>query len=97
MGKNFDVRTVQDAANATRTDMRGTCYKHYKGGVYIVLDVLVDTNTSELRVSYLSDEHNYRWSRPLSEWMDMVDPATGKVVEQPTMGMEGSPRYVRLP
>lgn len=74
-------------ANLTTLEMRtlfrdspvkvGEIYKHYKGGIYVVTCLALDTDTSTLRVSYVRiggpnfdavAENGITFSRRIEEW-----------------------------
>lgn len=70
--KTFDAESLQGLAASHRAEMAGHYYRHYKGGLYYVIDVLVDEATGDLRVDYRSMDKKtasgqwYKWSRLLS-------------------------------
>jgi len=47
-------------------------YRHYKGGLYDVLDIVIHTETSEEMVLY-EDVKGKRYVRPLSMWNEEVN------------------------
>ena len=49
----------------------GDIYKHFKGNVYIVVDLTVDSDSLQTRVTYKRKDNNSdtRWSRPLNEFI----------------------------
>lgn len=54
-------------------------WRHYKGGLYRVEELLIDSNTNEIIVAYTnldweSGLDSFRFTRPLSEWFDEVEP-----------------------
>lgn len=53
----------------------GQRYRHYKGGSYVVLEIEIDVDTSELRVSYRCLNTGHVFSRLLQ---NATDPKTGK-------------------
>ncbi|MBR6765175.1 MAG: DUF1653 domain-containing protein [Clostridia bacterium] len=57
----FDNGTVERAT-----------YRHYKGGIYQVLDIGKNSETGEAAVIYKSAETGEIWIRPLSMWNDTV-------------------------
>lgn len=71
MSKTFNVEIRQEWAQAARVNMAGGRYKHYKGGLYVVENVVVDEATGELLVIYHSDR-GYVWARPLSVFRERV-------------------------
>lgn len=55
-------------------------WQHYKGGKYVVLDIVVIERTLELAVIYRSLEHpTFSFMRPLVEWQDGVEYEGNKV------------------
>ncbi len=61
--KTFSVVERQGVADDLRTQMKDQVYRHYKGGLYRVLDVVVDEATGKHLVTYISLEHGYYWAR----------------------------------
>ena len=51
----------------------GQRYKHYKGGIYIVLHLSKHTETDELLVIYQSLHFGTYYARPLSNWCTPVN------------------------
>ena len=48
-------------------------YRHFKGGVYRVIDIATHTETEEPMVIYRSKNQPERlWARPLSMWEETV-------------------------
>ena len=56
-----------------------TVYKHYKGGLYYVIDIAQQTETGEALVVYRGGKTT--WARPLSMWIEDVE-YEGKVVKR---------------
>lgn len=52
--------------------MKKGIYRHYKGGLYDVLDIVIHTETSEEMVLY-EDVKRKRYVRPLSMWNEKVN------------------------
>lgn len=52
--------------------MKKGIYRHYKGGLYDVLDIVIHTETSEEMVLY-EDVKGKRYVRPLSMWNEKVN------------------------
>ncbi|MBU2562067.1 MAG: DUF1653 domain-containing protein [Nanoarchaeota archaeon] len=48
-------------------------YRHFKGGVYEVLDTAVHTETGETLVIYQSLENNKVWARPLKNFLEEIN------------------------
>ena len=54
--------------------MVGKRYRHFKGGIYIVTDIAVHSESASLIVVYKSfDEPSLTWARPLSMFLSEVD------------------------
>jgi hypothetical protein len=76
--KNFDVEATQELAVIFRREMSGNYYRHYKGGLYYVNDVVVDEESGRLRVEYRSMDKRtasgewYKWSRFLDVFTEHV-------------------------
>ena len=70
-------KRVQDAKVMIAPESR---WQHYKGGKYVVIDVVVIERTLELGVIYRSLEHpTFSFLRPLVEWQDVVEYEGNKV------------------
>jgi hypothetical protein len=51
----------------------GSRWQHYKGGKYVVTDLVIIERTNEVAVMYRSLEHpTVPFLRPLVEWQDVV-------------------------
>lgn len=69
-----DIRIFQqNEALAFKAKMNGKKFRHFKGGIYYVLDVAVHSETSELMVIYQSSDTPYIWCRPLDMFLSDVD------------------------
>lgn len=86
MRKSYDFVAAQERAKVLRREMVGKHYRHYKGDTYLVVDVNVDEEAGEPRISYVSDTHGYRWSRLYNVWCS-----------QAAWGKSFVPRFVELP
>lgn len=65
---------VQEQANRMKEEMVGYRYRHFKGGIYIVTDIAVHSETEELMVVYKTfDQPDLVWCRPLSMFLSEVD------------------------
>lgn len=65
---------VQNQANCMKGSMVGCKYRHFKGGIYVVTDIAVHSETEEQMVIYHSFYHPERvWCRPLSMFLSEVD------------------------
>lgn len=55
----------------------GQFWRHYKGGIYKVIDKVIDCNTNEVVIIYdYSDLETFRvvrFCRPLSEWLSTTE------------------------
>lgn len=59
----------------------GTLWKHYKGGLYRLENVVIREADGELMAVYFSIDDGTCWVRPLTEFEDAVrDPETGQDV-----------------
>lgn len=67
------VRAQQEAQEWTMI-MGGNVYRHFKGGLYLVHGVAVNSETAELLVVYSNqDDHCKIWARPLEMFLSLVD------------------------
>lgn len=65
---------VQDQVQAIKFGMVGYKYRHFKGGMYVVIDIAVHSETEEAMVIYKSCDKPYlTWCRPLEMFMSEVD------------------------
>lgn len=51
-----------------RIPFKGAAYRHYKGGLYIVLGFCMNTETKEVLVLYRKRSVNVIWARPWKSW-----------------------------
>ena len=57
-----------------RFQMVGTKYRHFKGGIYVVTDIAVHTETGEIMVIYKDvNDSSKVWCRPLDMFISNVD------------------------
>jgi len=56
-------------------------YKHYKGGLYLVLFLSKHTETGETLVTYQSIHFGSYYSRPLEEWNKLTEDGKERFVE----------------
>ena len=69
-----DRINVQNHVNCIKKYIVGFRYRHFKGGIYVVTDIAVHSETEEPMVIYHSLYHPERvWCRPLSMFMSEVD------------------------
>lgn len=74
---------AQITANQYKEKMVGKKYLHFKGGVYVVDDIVVHSETAELLVVYSSYlQENLSWARPLNMFLSKVDKEKYPDVEQ---------------
>ena len=65
---------VQAKVRCMKSTMVGFRYRHFKGGIYLVTDIAVHSETEEPMVIYKSfDNPELVWCRPLSMFMSEVD------------------------
>lgn len=58
----------------------GSRWQHYKGGRYVVVDVVIIERTDEVGIMYRSLDHpTVIFMRPLVEWQDVVEHEGEKV------------------
>lgn len=64
----------QEMAKRYKEIMVGRRYRHFKGGIYIVTDIAVHSETAELIVIYKSfDNPLSTWARPFKMFVSPVD------------------------
>lgn len=69
-----NIMKVQDQVNCMKDGIVGFRYRHFKGGIYVVTDIAVHSETEEPMVIYKSfDKPNLVWCRPLSMFLSEVD------------------------
>ena len=65
---------VQKQISEMKSDMVGYRYRHFKGGVYVITDIAVHSETEEPMVIYKSfDAPEFVWCRPLDMFLSEVD------------------------
>lgn len=65
---------IQKQVNCMKDAIKGFRYRHFKGGIYIVTDIAVHSETEEPMVIYKSfDKPENVWCRPLSMFLSEVD------------------------
>lgn len=73
----------QEVAQRYKEQMVGNRYRHFKGGIYIVTDIAVHSESASLMVIYKSfDNPSLTWARPLSMFLSEVDREKYPNVEQ---------------
>lgn len=66
--------TNQITAEIYKDRMVGKRYRHFKGGIYVVVDIAVHSETAECMVIYESfDNPALVWARPLTMFLSEVD------------------------
>lgn len=64
----------QQECEQYKKKMVGKRYRHFKGGVYIVIDIAVHSETEELMAVYKTfDTPGFTWVRPLEMFLSRVD------------------------
>ena len=64
----------QKTAQHYKEQMTGKRYRHFKGGIYIVTDIAVHSETGNLMVVYKSfKDPSLTWARPISMFLSEVD------------------------
>lgn len=82
---NENTMQIQEYANHIKEEMIGRRYRHFKGGIYVVIDIAVHSETEDVLVVYKSfDVLNYTWCRPLSMFLSEVDHKKYPDVKQTT-------------
>lgn len=65
---------VQKQVNYMKKGIVGFRYRHFKGGIYVVTDIAVHSETEEPMVIYKSFDKPWNvWCRPLSMFLSEVD------------------------
>ena len=65
---------MQKRVNDLKGEIIGNRYKHFKGGIYLVTDIAVHSETEEPMVVYKTfDNLNLVWCRPLNMFFSEVD------------------------
>ena len=60
--------------NKIRAKLIGHKFKHFKGNIYIVKDITLDTESEEIRVIYYDiTKPDIKWDRPYSMFSPKVD------------------------
>ena len=62
--------TLEEAKQKIQVGRR---YQHYKGNIYTVDFIALDTNTLESVVVYHSDENDNIYTRPVEIWLENVN------------------------
>ena len=65
---------LQKQLETTRDEMVGKRYRHFKGGIYVVLTIAVHSESDEPLVIYQTlDRPDLVWARPISMFLSNVD------------------------
>lgn len=69
-----NVIDMQTKMNCVKYSIIDYTYRHFKGGIYFVTDMAINTDTGEIMVIYHDcDDSALTWCRPLDEFMSEVD------------------------
>lgn len=72
-GKDSDTY-IQKDAQYLKEEMTGCIYRHFKGGLYIVTDVVVNSESLEIEVIYKDfTPSQLTWSRDLKQFFSGVN------------------------
>lgn len=64
----------QELAKEFKEKMVGKRYRHFKGNIYIVVEVAIHSETAEPMVIYKSgNDQSLVWTRPLDMFLSEVD------------------------
>lgn len=70
----MDKMKIQKQLKATRDEMVGKRYRHFKGGIYVVLTIAIHSESDEPLVIYQTlDRPDLVWARPISMFLSNVD------------------------
>ena len=70
----MDKIELQKQLGATRDEMIGKRYRHFKVGIYVVLTIAVHSESDEPLVIYQTlDRPDFVWARPISMFLSKVD------------------------
>jgi hypothetical protein len=71
--KDFRMN-AQRVADEYKKTMVGRRYRHFKGGIYLVTDIAVHSETANLMVIYKTfNEPSLVWARPMDMFLSEVD------------------------
>lgn len=70
-------------------------YRHFRGGLYRVLDVAQHSETGEALVLYRSEADQVLWARPISSFNACVLPDSGYEMV-PAAAAHRVPRFIRV-
>jgi len=60
-------------------DLKGKTFKHYKGGIYTVIDVALHTEDCSSLVIYKAHSDGTLWARPLDMFLETIT-HQGKII-----------------
>lgn len=70
----MDKMKLQKQLKAIRDKMVGKRYRHFKGGIYVVLTIAVHSESDEPLVIYQTlDRPDLVWARPIFMFLSNVD------------------------
>lgn len=70
----MDKRQIQQVLAKRYKDMIGKTYRHFKGGLYEVIDIAVHSENAGVLVIYKSKKYPALvWARPLDMFLSDVD------------------------
>lgn len=73
-GRSTDVMEIQKDAQYLKEEMVGCIYRHFKGELYIVTDVVVNSESLEIEVIYKDfTPSQLTWSRDLKQFFSGVN------------------------
>lgn len=68
-GRSTDVMEIQKDAQYLKEEMAGCIYRHFKGELYIVTDVVVNSESLKIEVIYKDfTPSQLTWSRDLKQF-----------------------------
>ena len=79
----IDKRKTKQALAQHYKGMTGKTYRHFKGGLYLVTDIAVHSESADLMVIYRSvDDPSLVWARPLDMFLSDVDKEKYPLIRQ---------------
>lgn len=74
IGHSTNIMEIQKDAQYLKEEMTGCIYRHFKGELYIVTDVVVNSESLEIEVIYKDfTPSQLTWSRDLKQFFSGVD------------------------
>ena len=64
--------TIRKEKEMEKNEIRRGIYRHYKGGMYEVIDIARHSETLEVLVIYRNVATGEYWARPISMWNETV-------------------------